>query len=578
MDDERAKTIIPRFWRGVRKQKSETQKNIKLCSFDTETFFGKVFALGFVVEGSPVKISYGLQADHLGFLLDQLFAIPGQGKKTIICSAHYMSFDLGVLFFQILNPLMTTRARAPRSSRFSLLSHRCEIQIFWGSPTFAKVTRDKQTIHLIDSYSFFQMSLSKALKMMGATVQKEAKPTDLGERLIPLRELLPYLSADCLGALTLLKEIRALHEKYQVRLCVSLPQLSSKIFRRYYLKNDFPIPSKPLIHASMLSYHGGKNSFVARPGWHENCYDLDINSAYPEAMAQLPDFENGKWVKGSGLKFFRAHPHGIYKISGSLKNCRYGVIFNHDFKKLSGVFNNRWATGYEINEAISSKELEISDIQGFGFLSNDRLPKQSALVRFVSDFYKLKSEAKDPALRYFYKLIGNSLYGKFIQRNDDENDDGELIKVAGGMFDPAIASLITGFVRAKIHRLEHKYNALHTATDGIITQTPPDPADLGEGIGQLKATWDYEGGKKAPAFGRVLILRNKLYLFFDRDGKMKKAGLHGFQGPKEDLEKIWKSASRIYHVDRLVKWSESWHIKIPPGKALKSVPRELILK
>ncbi len=144
------------------------------------------------------------------------------------------------------------------------------------------------------------------------------------------------------------------------------------------------------------------------------------------------------------------------------------------------------------------------------------------------------------------------------------------------MFDPAVASLITGFVRAKIHGLEHRYRALHTATDGFITKKLPFKKDLGEGIGQLKAS----------PRGNVLILRNKLYLFFDaKSGKLLKAGLHGFQTTlgetqyqaAERLKKLYDAGKSVYHVDRLTKWSEAWHTNSIPGFPRKGLKRSLIL-
>lgn len=155
-------------------------------------------------------------------------------------------------------------------------------------------------------------------------------------------------------------------------------------------------------------------------------------------------------------------------------------------------------------------------------------------------------------MRLFYKLCLNSLYGKFIARHRDfETGD----KIGGSMFDPSIASLITGFVRAKIHRLEHKYNALHTATDGLITQKTPKKSDLGINLGDLKQE----------NYGPCLILRNKLYLHYDESGKLIKSGLHGFEGSPDELLKIWKSAKKTYSIKRLTRWSESWHIGLPPG-------------
>lgn len=561
MDPETARTSLPRYWRGVRRNHVGVQKGFELCAFDTETFFGRVFALGFSDGRGRFSISYGLGKDHVSFLLACLFSVPGRGKRSVVCGAHFLVFDLGVLFYETLNPKGSTAPRAPRRSHFSHLKTRTEIEIFWGKPCFAKFRRSGHTIHLLDTFAFFTMGLGRALAMIGGSAEKLSKPSELGKRLIPLPELRPYLKADCLGVLELLKEIQRLHEKYETRLCVSLPQLSSRIFRHFYLRRDFALTPKPAIIAGLLSYHGGKNSFVGSVGWHSDCWDLDINSAYPEAMAQLPDFEHGKWRSGRGIAFFRRNPHGLYRVSGNLRTCPYGVIQTHDFKKAEGKISGIWTTGYEVAEALRSGELRIHGISGFGFHSRGKMGlgkgsrQGSSFARFVADFYRLKREAKSKTEAYFYKLILNSLYGKFIQRTEDE--DGNM--VAGSMFDPTIASLITGYVRAKIHRLEHKYQAIHTATDGFITKVRPLPEDLGDEIGKLKSE----------LFGPVLILRNKLYLHFDKAGKLGKSGLHGFEGDPEELQRVWKSSRRIYHVTRLVKWAESWHLGVPPGTELR---------
>jgi hypothetical protein len=255
-----------------------------------------------------------------------------------------------------------------------------------------------------------------------------------------------------------------------------------------------------------------------------------------------------------GKKECLANPHGIYRVTGVLKPCAWGCLFNHDFTKASGRVVGLWITGYELREAMLAGELELKAVLGYAFKSKSRRP--SPFAAFVAHFYEMKEKAKSPTERYFYKLILNSLYGKFIARIEDL--DGKL--VAGSMFDPTIASLITGYVRAKVHRLEHKYNAIHTATDGFITQQTPDPADLGPEMGKLKQV----------NHGPCLILRNKLYLHFDGSGNLKKSGLHGFEGSPDELKKLWDESKRVYHVKRLSKWSQAWHTGIAPGVEISS--------
>lgn len=561
MEPSLCATTFPRSWKGVRRDRQTVNTVFTSAVIDTETVEGKIFASGFF-DGVSASILYGIDRDHPRWLLDQICRLPARGK-TAVFAGHFVKYDLGVLLYRFINPNCKRLPKAPQRSFFSLLDPVCTIEIFWGRPTFGKIKFETGTVHLIDTYAFFGTSLAKALKAIGSKIKKLPKPPGLGKRIIPPVELRPYLDADLHGAMELLTTILGYHREYKTRLCLSSPMLAGKIFRHYYMKKDFARPSKALIAASMLSYHGGKNSFPAKTSrWYKNAWDLDINSAYAQAMHQLPNFEAGKWKRGAGLEFLKTHPHGIYKIEGFLLPCEWGCLFTHDFKRAFGPVKDLWVTGYEALEAINSKELILERVSGWGFKQNKSAPP-SAFKYYVEHFFELKRTATDKGMREFYKHMLTDLYGKFIARTEDENT-GEL--VAGSMFDPSIASLITGYVRARIHGLEHKYSALHTATDGFITQKKPKESDVGITLGSLKQE----------NFGPVLILRNKLYLHYDESGKLIKSGLHGFELGPSELLKVWKSAKRTYRVERLVNWSQSWHIGLPPGTP-QMIEKRLIL-
>ena len=179
----------------------------------------------------------------------------------------------------------------------------------------------------------------------------------------------------------------------------------------------------------------------------------------------------------------------------------------------------------------------------------------------------------------------NALYGKFIQTRilnglsdlTFDIDEGKLLfdasVQAGGLFNPFIASLITGHTRAFIHSLEHKYNALHTSTDGIQTQKKPIGLSAYGKAGTL-------GSVSIECSGDCLILRNKLYLFYSRmDAKDKrnprimrskifpgkkiiKYALHGFHGDAHTLEMLWKTGTRDYEYVKVNKLRESLRRKL----------------
>lgn len=548
-----SKIEIPKWWKGVTQNHRGLEKNIRLHGYDTETFMGRIFLSGFYSEKGGYQYLYGLKKNHIGFFFDyceNLFH--SQRKKDVhIAAAHNLKFDLGVLLWKLLNP-MGHALPSPKVSRFCYIPKRAEVFISWRKPCFMRVKfrGGRAIVHFVDTLAFIKAPLRRILSLIGGSDQKKESPDHLGERLIPKAEILPYHRADCVGELRVLEFLYERHKQFDIRFCVSLPQMASRIFRHKFLKSSFVRPNLFLILAALKSYHGGKNSWTGKQGWYK-AWDLDIRSAFPHAMLQMPDFTRGNWIKSK--KFSKRA--GFYLIQGTVSKCPWGVIFSHSFKALSGGISSIWVTSYELEEALRSREIKNLKILDGWIFKEAPGSSGSPFCGFVDHFYRAKEQAKTKIEREFNKLMLNSLYGKFIQRTEEEQNG--KFKV-GGLFDPCVGSLITGFVRARIHQFEHKYKALHTATDGLITTHRPDSRDIGEELGKLKIE----------TFGDCLILRNKLYLHYNREGNLVKRGLHGYQGSPEELIQMWREKNRYYTVRRLVNWAEGWRLALPPGGPL----------
>jgi len=168
----------------------------------------------------------------------------------------------------------------------------------------------------------------------------------------------------------------------------------------------------------------------------------------------------------------------------------------------------------------------------------------SDLGRYALEMFDRRRAATTPEESQLFKLLSNSLYGKFIARHPDEDDD--RVMIAGSLFYPPVAAWITALVRAKITRLEYAEAVVHTSTDGILT-TRPLSGGVGEGLGEMK--FEHRGP--------CLILRNKLYLHFDDRGHLIKWALHGFQGRPRDLWTMLRRGKSRYTVGRLSGWRES---------------------
>jgi len=417
------------------------------------------------------------------------------------------------------------------------------------------------------------MSLEKIGKMLLPNLPKLKKPEGLGVLPLRSREFEEYAKRDAVIEEAFGKWIVGIHHKYDVRISVSLPQMASYIFRHKFLRNNdhIALPPKEIVRAALRSYHGGKNGMYVKPGVYENCSEIDLNSAYPYAMKCLPSFLKGEYKR---VEKYVPGAVGIYRLSGEV-NCPYNIFFDDDFKPVNGFFKDIWVTSYELEQALKYKEVDICECSGYIW---EPAHNRNPLGEYVDHFYELKnSTPKTDPMYNFYKLAMNSLYGKFIQAIEvkelSEQDrkgflpgaditvkkdaSGKIIFEkretktfkAGGLFHPFIATLITGKVRAMIHELEHKFKALHTATDSIKTLLP------------MSGETDVLGGYKLEVKGLCILLRNKLYLHFDEKDKLVKMAYHGFQGRAEELLKMISARTTKYTTKRMLKVREAHRLK-----------------
>ena len=416
---------------------------------------------------------------------------------------------------------------------------------------FIKIRNENthRTITFADGMAFYVTSLDKAAAMLGLGRKLKVTTKRFTRADLTSSTFLDYARQDAYLTRRIGENILDLHERYDVTTCLTAPQFASKVFRHHFLTGAIPPPDTDMEQAGLFAYHGGKNGFyLPGPASLANVYAFDIVSAYPEAMRQLPDVERSEWHWTLG---YEAGVHALWNIRGRYRACRYGGLQSHDGKfPPSGEFAG-WVTSYELDAALALGEIELDDAEGWIM----RGEPGGALVEYVDTFFDMKKKATG-ALREAAKLFLNSLYGKFFQKvplgvvgSYALDDDGEY-KLdtyivtdpsqqydwqAGGLYHPPIAALITGFVRAKIHRLEHKYEAIMTSTDGFFALRAPDPTDIGSGLGALTVER-----------GHLMIWRERLYYFVpsrldaiaNRAKHKPKYALHGFRGKLADLRRI----------------------------------------
>jgi len=565
--------IQPSYYNGIKKNCIGIQKRINIISSDTETKPYKLIGTGNLNEIKINTLTHKNFIKHIDYFSKKDF--------TNICFFHNLKFDMQVIFIKFKNKFEnSTNFEIHFDDQYNYIKNKTKIsrkdyyikvKLFFSKVWFMKIIFSKNRIcQVIDSYSFLKGSLDKLSKQLNLPVKKYK--VDFNN--VSKSNLIQYLKNDIITEYYLGERIIDFHREYNIRITVSIAQLSARIFRHKFIKKADIIPKIPheFIKYIVKSYHGGKNTYIHnKVTSHKNMYYYDINSLYPFAMKSIPNFLNCKY---KSINNFDSSKEGVYKVSGILKKSIYAIFYTHGFDKIDINFKgneevidkksyfeikNLWVTSYELKKALKYNLFKLNKAIGIVIEENPK-SKYNPLKDFVDHFYKLKNNTKRNHPFYlFYKTVLNSLYGKFIQNMDYSQPDnidykeinGEFIKIpkkfiAGGLFNPLIATLITGFSRSHIFDYEVKYKSIHTATDSIMIKKPIKSSDK---IGEMKLE----------DRGDVIIFRGKCYIFFGK--KEIKFARHGFYGSASDLIKLFLNKSNQYEAERFINIKEALKCK-----------------
>jgi hypothetical protein len=542
---------------------------------DTETLHGRPMTLQFYSEDVPCeRIEFVDAKSATKIFVKWVKSLRANCLHVVY--VHHLAFDLPEFLWSRKSDLVSG------AGEYDFHAHGLHFTGVYGAPTFCKITGSRNaTVWLIDSLSFFRESLAQAAERVCPDLPKLTAPKKNGKRLGEVQftkrdsGFVEYAMRDAVVAYRLGRAVEDFIAEYDIPQPVSVADMAAKIFRRKYMQpGDLIVqPNETIIRAALQSFHGGKNNITVPAGWYEDVSSIDISSAYPDAMAELPSFQYPKLYKKlasiKGRRVKAVPDLGVYCVSGELAPCKWPVVFSHAFKPLHGAIDRVWIQGYELNEALLSGELKPTKISGW-YYDREHDHAHHAIREFVREHYKLKSAATSPTLRFMHKLTLNSLYGKFIQTRKSGSiaytdvDSGETVTAselkAGGLFHPFIATAITAHTRARIHRLEHEYKALHTATDGIFTQARVSYAAKSSDKKPVKRAGLGDLTLEASE-ATLLLIRNKCYVLYGNGAKARpslifkgrkilKYAKHGFQGSVTDLERLIATNTRKYTVNK----------------------------
>jgi len=269
-------------------------------------------------------------------------------------------------------------------------------------------------LHFVDSYNLFPEKLNVFVSSMGGISNKIEFNHNIKEY---NSEILEQLKVYCLNDSSILFEALSAYRNYifsffnlDITRCLTLAAITLKIFQiNYYNVNENPLEKIEGNKDAFcrLSYFGGISD-VYKPVMTEGfCYD--VNSLYPYVMKtyEFP-IGKGKWVSSENINldsFF-----GFLKIDIVCPDDIYIPIL--PIRNKNGVFSKCG----KISGVFFSEEIKLALKYGYRILKVYKglaYEKGNPFINFVHDLYNKRIENKNSPLQKIFKLLLNSLYGKF---------------------------------------------------------------------------------------------------------------------------------------------------------------------
>lgn len=267
------------------------------------------------------------------------------------------------------------------------------------------------------------------------------------------------------------------------------------------------------------SFFGGRIESAAVGEWKQSVYGYDVNSAYPAAMAKMPDWTNGnrKWVTGQAAQdCIKGRFAGMALVKWDLPDGWFWYPF--PYRQHGNVYFPRtgkgWVTLLELYAFLDTVEnaedyISISDVVyldntadlGHGLQKSGGTRTGAIILLLYKERARLKKLHDHDELAY--KLALNSFYGKLVQQigvsiSSEALEAGDFSGVDLKNLNDFAASWTTGYCRAMIWRgiapVKDKPVIIAVQTDGIYSTEPLPHLDTTLDSDNLKVLggWDVE--------------------------------------------------------------------------------------
>lgn len=362
----------------------------------------------------------------------------------------------------------------------------------------SRINGEKVSARIWDVWGFFQKSFLAALdEFLGTDNEtlafvktgKDARGQFTYDQLDDF--IMPYWQAELRLTVDLMNSLRdSLYgADLKIRQWHGPGAIASYALRKNNMTNamDKEI-SEEVNRAAQFAYAGGRFELFKIGRANRKVYAYDIRSAYPAAIAELPNLKTGKWshVKSpSSVARF-----GVYRIRfscASLMTDKPMPYFYRD-ERCAVHFPNVVEGWYWSPEAKIAQYLngDAVILEGWEYDDDDERP-----FSWIADVYKQRAEMKRNGnhSQIALKLLMNSIYGKMAQRVG-----WEATGKPPAWHQLEWAGFVTSSTRAKLFKAMlmayQRDGLLGVETDGIFS-TAELPLDIGESLGQWEVT-EYE--------------------------------------------------------------------------------------
>ncbi|GEM_PF-2166543 len=228
-----------------------------------------------------------------------------------------------------------------------------------------------------------------------------------------------------------------------------------------YLK---PFVDCPL-HRNVLEY--GYRAFkggifdLRTKGLCDNISEVDIVSAYPDKIKNLPDMVNGEWRYATDIS--PDATFGIYRVRRQFDG--FSPYFSVSLGKMVYPETKDMAEDYLTAPEVfwlRRRGYLVEILEGYEFYHSS--PAVYPFAELISQLFEIKNACKDTDkdLYNVAKTIMNAMYGKFVQSKP----------VLGRLFNSIYGAYITGLTRIQIATIAEKHfeEIYEIATDAVIGQ------------------------------------------------------------------------------------------------------------